>query len=54
MKIQNLDYLITQQKSDLACYFFQKRSDQALLRAKETGRDKICIWTPEGIVDSTY
>ena len=44
--------LVTRLRSDFACFIFEQRADQALYRAKQTGRDKVCVWTPEGIVES--
>ena len=44
--------LLTHKRSDFACYIFEHRADLALYRAKETGRDKVCVWTPDGIIET--
>jgi len=44
--------LLTFERSKLACYLFEERADKALYHAKQTGRNKVSIWTPEGYIDT--
>ena len=46
-----LSDVVTHYRSDFACFLFEHRADLALYQAKQTGRDKVCVWTPKGIVD---
>ena len=43
--------ILTHNRSDFACFLFEHRADLALYHAKQTGRDKVCVWTSTGIVD---
>lgn len=50
-KIKSMEDMFVSHRGDFCRFLFIQRADQALYRAKETGRDKVCIWTPDGIID---